>query len=416
MKKKLTASLVKNAKPRDKEYYIWDSGHAGLGLRVRPSGKRSYVYKARLKGSNRQLKMTLGHDPATSLADARTRWLEHAAIIDAGDDPRPKKKADGEGAVETVGELIAHYLEVGLNGQSTQEQFKPILERHFLPRLGTVRLTDVEFDDFLNIINAKKHEGYTAMAHIYFSVCRAMFNYAVGANFMASSPFWGRKSPQKKKVIRDRYLDRHEIHRFWRLLDQSNSVVPESRLAFQLYLVTGLRKCEVSQARTKNIDLDRRIWTIPADEAKNGRRHQLPLSDLAIKLLKELIALHPESEWLMPSPRTNKSGPVAKATLNHHLDPIRDIMIEDGSDLFTVHDLRRTAATVMREHGVSSDIVDLLLNHRRQGMAAVYDQSTQREPMRQGMEILGEAMAGYLNNDPEQQGENVVEFAASATG
>ena len=47
-------------------------------------------------------------------------------------------------------------------------------------------------------------------------------------------------------------------------------------------------------------------------------------------------------------------------------------------------------------------------------MAAVYDQSTQREPMRQGMEILGEAMAGYLNNDPEQQGGNVVDFAATA--
>ena len=87
-----------------------------------------------------------------------------------------------------------------------------------------------------------------------------------------------------------------------------------------------------------------------------------------------------------------------------------------GMKHFTCHDLRRSASTVMRENGVKGDIVELMLNHRKTGLAAIYDQSDQKGPMREATDILGAAIARCIGDEPNQQGGDVIEFPSQAAG
>jgi integrase len=105
------------------------------------------------------------------------------------------------------------------------------------------------------------------------------------------------------------------------------------------------------------------IWTIPEDVAKNGRRHVVPLSSLAVQLLRRALEMHSQNDLVFPSPDSGTPLkkvvlPVAMSVLfrNHlpHLQPA------------TPHDLRRTAATGMRRIGVTPDVVSMILNHTRQ--------------------------------------------------
>ena len=154
------------------------------------------------------------------------------------------------------------------------------------------------------------------------------------------------------------------------------------KLILLLVLVTAQRPGEVRRLTSDQLSLDSAEpkWTIPENVAKNGRRHVVPLSNLAVRLLRPALLTHSRSDLLFPA-APDANAPFAKAALpmamsalfrNHlpHLIPA------------TPHDLRRTAATGMRRIGISPDIVSLILNHTRQDVTGRHYDHHQALPER----------------------------------
>jgi integrase len=142
------------------------------------------------------------------------------------------------------------------------------------------------------------------------------------------------------------------------------------RLALKLQLVAGQRKGEVIGAEWDEFDFEGQVWTIPAEKAKNGMLHRVPLSPLALTVLEEIKAANGNRQtiWLFPSPR--REGPITGPAVDHAMRGHRDALGTGGA---TPHDLRRTAASHMTSIGISRLVVSKILNHAEPGVTSVYD-------------------------------------------
>jgi integrase len=136
-------------------------------------------------------------------------------------------------------------------------------------------------------------------------------------------------------------------------------------------LLTMVRKSELLLARWEHVDLDQGEWHIPAENSKTGKPHIVFLSDQSSALFRELRALAGGSELVMPG-RGSLTKPFAHNAINSALK-----VALRGQDIpaFTVHDLRRTASTLLHENGWASDVVEKALNHTIGGVRGVYNRA-----------------------------------------
>ena len=193
---------------------------------------------------------------------------------------------------------------------------------------------------------------------------RKAFNWAVSEGYLKASPVQG-ISQRVKEQSRSRSLSEQEIRAFWNGLDKAK-MAPGTKLALRLALVTGQRIGEVCGALRSEIDLERAEWLIPAKRVKNRRDHSVPLSPLAVELLKEATALAGESQFLFPSrPRSNsviRDQHLASHGVGHAM---HGALTELGlvQDPATPHDLRRTVASHLAAMGIGENVVARVLNH-----------------------------------------------------
>jgi integrase len=183
-----------------------------------------------------------------------------------------------------------------------------------------------------------------------------------------------------KEKPRERCLSSEEIKLLWNTLSCEQLgksgrrlyVSDPVSLVLKLLLVTAQRSSEVSQAKVSEFDLVHRVWTIPADRAKNGRSHRVPLSDMALELIKVAHSTNNGSEFLFPSKvstLTSEVGerPIISTAANHAL---RKVLKSVSLSNITPHDFRETAATGMMYLGVPEQNVAAVLNHARTSVTA----------------------------------------------
>ncbi|MDZ7798444.1 MAG: site-specific integrase [Patescibacteria group bacterium] len=145
--------------------------------------------------------------------------------------------------------------------------------------------------------------------------------------------------------------------------------------------------------RWNEIDWDNKIWTIPASRAKNEQEHCLPLSGIALELLQEAKKHTGDSSYVFPSTSDlpMRRAPIGRAVKRHHR--------EWNLDRFTPHDLRRTARTKLAEIGVSDIVAERVLNHKQQGVQAIYNRHRYLEEMREALELWGKALLKIVNEE-----------------
>jgi integrase len=193
-------------------------------------------------------------------------------------------------------------------------------------------------------------------------------------------------------------LTPEEIRRFWLATDVES---PQISAAFRLRLLTAQRGGEVLNMRWRDVDFQTRWWTIPAEFAKNGLSHRVPLNAPALAILQDLrvwlkrrlveinagrarkqLAPKPFSEWVFPS-RWYDDEPLEwtrKAT-----GRLRELAEID----FRPHDLRRTAASLMTSAGTPRVVVQKILNHVETGVTAVYDRYSYDNEKRLALDAWG---------------------------
>lgn len=269
----------------------------------------------------------------------------------------------------------------------------------------------------IKLLDEIVERGAPIQANRTLALLRKMFNFAVQRDILGSTPVTLVKAPARERQ-RERVLSHDEIHAFWIGLDAAD-MTEQVCIVLRLMLTTAQRKSEVAGARRNEFNLDQNIWTIPAERAKNGKSHRVPLSPLAADLVGKAITqakykaearakrqgnlFEPvDPEWLFPS-RYGYDHPLAPGSISHAASKALPKM---GLENFTPHDLRRTAASGMGSLGVNRLVIAKVLNHIETGVTAIYDRHGYDQEKRHALEVWAAQLEQIMSG--KKQAENVV--------
>jgi integrase len=370
---------------KEAEYRI--EGNPGLVLIVLPPGsdgrsKRVWrcYYSHTGDGRRQRRKVRLGTYPSLGLADARARAARIMVDVDQGGDPfleRLSTLRDIERSRLNLSDLVSDYLSDRRDLASVAE-IERELRKDVLPMLGAKQPSQITAGDIDQLASTVLERGSSAMARRLITHVKALYNYSLldaprlaekyGLKLNPAAHLGRHRRGGAARFVspapRNRVLDDSEILAWWRALNASD-MRSDTKLMLSLVLVTAQRPGELRRLARGQLALDcaAPVWTIPETIAKNGRRHVVPLSNLAVALLSSALATPGRSDLLFPSP--DGVTPIKKVVLPMAMAVLFRNRLPHLLPA-TPHDLRRTAATGMRRIGVPPEIVSLILNHIRQ--------------------------------------------------
>jgi len=390
---KLTDSKIKALRPSDKRYIVWD-GRDGLGVRVSVKGKKSFIVAYRFEGRSRM--MTLDDPyPKLKLKTARTQASKAMEDLDSGVEPQTEKSKEGANRkdVYIVTDLIEEFLEHHSKlGKRSWKEDQRCLNTDVIPYIGKMPINEVRRRDLVTIIDRIIKRGSPGQAIRTKKVISKMFKVGMERDIIQTSPAAGLPSLNDlKPPARKRFLSDPEIKEFWNKLPDSD--IPHlHQLILKFLLVTGQRRGEVTGAPWSEVSLDEKVWIIPEERTKNKMLHRVPLGKLAMKLIREIKALHPESEYLFPL--NNGKSHIDPGMVSKSLKKAQGHW-EMKAD-FRAHDLRRTLVTGMAALGIPQFTISKVVNHSEGGITKDYNQHEYDPEKRRALDRWGRKLEAMM--------------------
>lgn len=359
----------------------------------------------------KRLEVSKGGDPVEANRLAKLR-AEVARAKEAEELEAERTRLAAETAARrSVRQAIDQWFELELirRKEAGQKESKRALEKDILPTLGAVSLVDVRRVMVLDLLDRVKRRGALILANRLFADLRQFFNYCVLKEWIPVSPLMGvrRDNVGGDETPRDRALAEAEIRELHAKLSEAG-LARQTELALWIMLSTCCRVGELSQARWDHVDFDTSEWTIPAANAKNARVLTIYLSPFAARQFQELRTITGNTDWCYPS---RDGGHIYLKSITRQ---IRDrqrlnaftgrskstgaLLLRGGE--WTVHDLRRTGATLMGELGVSAEVIERVLNHTPSKLMQTYQTSEQKESKREAWRRLGDRLELLTSNIP----------------
>ena len=324
-KQRLTDANVAKLAPAAREYTVRDTRHAGLGVRVRPSGHRSYVYCR--QGGNGARRITLGSAALTSVEEARSGCL----AIETGARPDRTERD----AVPVFEDFVAGPGQVCIDRckPSTQKALRWNLSARLLPAFGSLPLDWITRAGVTRWFDEYSRTAPSGANHAL-DLLRRILNHAVVCGHLDTNPVRGiRRNPRPRLT---RFLSREEVRRLHRELDHYAGARPSrARQAdiIRLLLLTGCRRSEIVTLRWHDVDGD----TINLGDSKTGPR-KIFLSAPARAILE--CQPRSASAYVFPSP-LDPGRPLSSG-----LPLWRSVRKIAGIEDVRLHDLRHTCASM----------------------------------------------------------------------
>ena len=394
---------VQSARSQGKRAEYRIKGAKNLLLRITPSGAKTWTFLYASPSNGKRSKLSLGSYPAKSLADARDEALALTLTVKAGNDPLARRRA--EDAAESFENLADAYMREherkyarsGKRSGWTDEVWR-LLRADILPKIGDNKAETLTKRHVMNVVETVAERGAYVTADRVLGLIRAIYNWAAGTGRLEVNPTFGLKKRNAGRP-RKRVLSDTEIRTLWRTLDLKIGLSGEIRDALKLQLLLGLRRSEVLGATKNEVNLERCVWTLPAQRTKARREHALPIPSLAVRILKRAIGRAGESPWLFPSPAI-ENVPVRPRSASRALLRLRnDIGLTDVG----THDLRRTLATGLGNMCIADEVIERILNHAPRTVAGRhYNHATHFEPMRRALEAWANRVKAIVEGrEPE---------------
>ncbi|MCK0162683.1 tyrosine-type recombinase/integrase [Marinobacter sp. S6332] len=432
--------LIRTLTPSQKDTYIQDSTITGLVLRVTPSGKKLWHLRYTVQiGSGQWVgrKYSLGaFCEGLKTRSAREQAETWRVRIRQGEDPQEEKKKQAEQrkaehlleierkqALRTLNDVAVVYAAKLANKKKGHKDggthAMTILHNHLLDRFGTIPIQEFTRQDFFSAIDPILAAGHNSMANTVLSYTKAMFRLAVKREFIEYSVLdcldktdVGGKDKIRSRVLCATRTKADELEDLYRIL-------PDSGLSLNLQCVvhillgTGCRGIELFKGRWDHLNFDNNMWLIPGEHSKNEDPIIIYLSEYSKKWFSELYKLTGHTNWMMPGKSKKRPHMIPKVlskaicerqrapeapqkkgrTRNHST-----LILPDGH--WTVHDLRRTAATQMQMLEVTPDIIDACQNHRPLGVRRRYQHGHSMDQMRAAWDLLGRSLAAKADVHP----------------
>jgi integrase len=392
-----------------------DDAIRGFVVRRLASGVITYGFRYRDKTTGRQRWIGLGLHGSITADQARDLAKKRAGEVADKRDPIAEQKAsraeavkEREAKTDTVDVLLDEFMkkyvrERGLRGGDTIER---IFERCVRPRIGKKPIHGLRRSDITQMLDAIATENGPVMADRVLAHVRKAFNWKATRDSEFNTPIApGMARTEPTKRARTRWLSDEEIRDLWQALDLAKAPAPYAAFVRTLIL-TGQRRTEVSHMRWEEIDGE--CWIVPAERYKTGIAHAVPVT----KTVRAVLGTAQKRGFVFSTtkgklPFTGYGN--AKKALDEKIVALRKKDRRKPMPHWVLHDLRRTARSLMSRAGVTSDIAERVLGHRLPGVRGVYDRYAYHDEKRDALEKLAMLMERILHPAP-----NVVSFPATA--
>jgi integrase len=405
MRAKITKSLVDRIEPNGRDAVVWDTEVRGFSLRARTGGAKYYALKYR-DPRGKQKWITIGrHGSPWTPETARKKAQELIGRAVGGDDPgaaRDTAKAIAAGDLPggSFGEAVTTFLERHAKKNRSWRETDRIFRVYVLPDWKLSPMAGFKRSDVVRLLDRVETENGEVMADRVLAAIRKLFNwYATRDDEFVSPVVKGMARSRPKERARERILTDDEIRSIWSLLDD-----PEFQACFgpalKLLFLTAQRREEVGRLVRAEITGD--SWTIPAARYKTKRDHVVPL----IPAATAIIECRPKlcDYVFSTNGRTPFSGwSKAKKRLNER----------SGVQGWTIHDIRRTAKTLMTRSGVSHFVADRVLGHVIAGVQGVYDRYDYLKEKREALNTLQNALMAIIRRSAANGEEAASQDAAA---
>lgn len=358
--KPLTNTEVKQARPKATVYTLSDGD--GLQLRVKPNGSKIWLLDYRRPYTKVRTSMSFGSYPALSLADARGKRAAAKALL--ARDIDPKEHRDEQAVRETTARrnTLSHIAEQWLAVKKTKVSHEHALdawrslELHIFPALGELpidKITAIKAIDTIQPIAAK---GSLETVKRLCQRLNEVMTFAVNSGLIGTNPLAGIsyafQSPAKRHQPT---ISPDRLPELMQALSRA-SIKITTRCLIEWQLHTMVRPGEAAATRWDEIDLDNRVWTIPAERMKKKKLHSAPLSQPALALLEVMKPISGHREYVFPSDRNPRSH-ANPSTANMALKRM------GFNKVLVAHGLRALASTTLNEQGFDPDIIEAALAH-----------------------------------------------------
>lgn len=365
-----TDTYIKALKPKLTRYEEYEGG--GFGIRVTPHGIKTWIYRYKINGKTD--KLTLGHYPTMSLANAKKRFAELSGLRREGQTPKQIIEQEEQKENNTVCKLIqAWYSGYAEKSRKKPRQIKQQIDADIIPLLGHLSLDKIQTIDIAKALDKIVARGAPIHANRVLSTIKQAFNYGVSRGSLQYNPasnirtrdIGGLEKP------RDRVLTLDEIKKIWFFLDSDKSQMAfHTKCAIKIILLTGVRTAELRLAKWDEFNLDESLWTIPAEHCKGGETHKIHLSDQVKDLLTVLSQEYNSGHVIYGE---SQFKPLSENALSRAVARIQDRI---GIPKWTAHDLRRTFATHLGETlSVDPVVIEKCLGHKMPRIMATYNKN-----------------------------------------
>ena len=360
MKRVLTMRAIEAMRPSAERREIPDAYLSGLYLLVQPSGTKSWAVRYRSAGMPR--KHTFGPYPAIDLKSARAVGAKALRAAAEGRDPGREKAHTRSTRPNTVESVTVDFIERHCNRSNrprTAQETERLLRVHVLPRWRGRLISDITRRNVLDVLDRLVDDGTPISANRTLAAMRKLFNWAVERDIVPASPCAGVKPPTAERS-RDRVLTDPELKLVWQAADRIG--YPFGAMV-QLLALTGQRRDEVARMTWAELDLKRKLWTLPAERVKNNQPHEVPLSDAVVAVLKSLPRI--QGPYVLT---TNGEAPASNYGKNKRR---LDALLPADMPPWRLHDLRRTVASGMARLDINLPVIEKVLNHTSGSFAGI---------------------------------------------
>ena len=358
---KLTKRTIDATEPRATEFFLWDENIPGFGLRVMPSGRKSFVVQYR--AGRRPRRMSLGPSTVLTCDQARTRAITIIAAVKNGEDPASVRAANRNAA--TVSDLAERFdkehIAVRLKA-STAKEYRGNLRRFILPALGRLAVPEITRADVAKFHHDLRHIPYQANRCL--EVVSKMFVLAEmwGLRPDGSNPRKHiRKYPEEK---RERFLSAAELRRIGDVLREmeiEGIELPSAILAARMLILTGCRLGEIMSLKWEYVDFDEHALRLP--DSKSGKK-TVHLGTPAVECLQTAQRIH-GNPWVI-------TGTLPGKSLSDMQPFWQRTRARAGLKDVRIHDLRHTFASTAVASGQGLPMIGKLLGHTQVQTTARY--------------------------------------------
>ena len=398
-KVKLTKRVIDELRPGDSDQFYWDTDITGLALKVTPKGKRTFMVQYRPGGRGTPTrKLFLGPFGQVTLHKAKSEAKRILGLRAEGRDPAlERQQAKQHATSDKFAAIAADFMDKHASQNRTANETARILDRDVLPKWGKRSIHDIGKRDVNALLDAITARGSHFMANRLLAVLRKLFNWCISRGVVTVSPCDGVPAPHREKA-RDRVLSDDELIAIFNTAGQMGGAFGA---IIQMLILTAQRRNEVSEMTWSELDLDNRVWAIPAARTKNEKPHFVHLSTQAATVIATVTNV---GDFVFTSNGTTPFSGFSKS--KKRLDELSSV-----SD-WRLHDIRRTVTSSIAQLGIAPHVADKILNHQSgtiSGVAAVYQRHEFLDERKTALDAWGSYVQALLDDTDRDNVVNIHE-------